>query len=141
MLAGKSRHLGDELFRYAIAGGISAGVEFLGFALCFHWLGVATVPATLLGHGSSVIVNYLLNAFWVFRQRRLKRVALELPSFAAIAGVGMAINVGIMHAAEVWLAWTGIWAKVPASACVALWAFAAKRFFLFPVPKPETPAC
>lgn len=137
MIRGKSRHLGDELMRYAIAGGISAAVEFGGFALAYHLFGLATVPATVAGHGVSILVNYLLNAFWVFRHRRVTRVALELPTFIAIALVGMAINIGVMVGLESGLALTGVVAKVPASACVALWAFTAKRLLLFPVPKPE----
>lgn len=136
VLVGRSRHLGDEAVRYAIAGGISAAVEFAGFASFHHGLGWSTVAATIGGHGGSILVNYVLNAFWVFRYRRHPRIALELPCFLAIAGIGMGINVGVMHLAERSLDLTGMMAKVPASFLVAVWAVAAKRLWLFARPRP-----
>lgn len=122
--------------RYAIAGGISAAVEFAGFASLHYGLGWSTVAATIGGHGGSILINYVLNAFWVFRYRRHPRIALELPCFLAIAGIGMALNVGAMQIAERSLGLTGMMAKVPASILVALWAVAAKRLWLFANPRP-----
>ncbi len=136
MLSGRSRHLGDEAVRYLIAGAISAAVEFGGFLALHSGLGWSTVSATLGGHGTSIVVNYLLSAFWVFRYRRHPHLAIELPCFLAIAGVGLGINVAVMYGAEQWLQLTGLAAKVPASALVALWAVAAKRLWLFARPHP-----
>lgn len=137
MLKGQSRHLGDEMVRYAIAGAISAVVENSGFALWYYVAELGTVPSTLLGHAVAIMVNYVLNAFWVFRYRRVTKVSHEFAWFLAIALVGMGVNVTVMQVAEQWLDLTGIWAKVPASACVAGWALGAKKFWLFTQPAHE----
>lgn len=139
MLSGRSRHLGDEAVRYLIAGAISAAVEFGGFFALHSGLAWSTVTATIGGHGASILVNYLLSAFWVFRFRRHPRMAIELPCFLAIAAVGLGINVAVMYGAERWLNLTGLAAKVPASVLVALWAVAAKRLWLFARPSQLNP--
>ena len=80
-----------EMIRFVAAGAFSFAVELATLILLRQKLGLDTLAATPIAFAVSVIVNYLLCAFWVFKaakqQNRNSRIAFFLTS-----AVGLLLN-------------------------------------------------
>ena len=84
-----------EILRFVIAGGAGFAVEIGALILLKEKLGMDTLIATPIAFTLSVIVNYLICVFWVFRgareQNRKNQIAFFLTSV-----VGLALNEVLM---------------------------------------------
>jgi putative flippase GtrA len=134
-LRGRPRHAVDEVIRYLLSGAVSAAIDIGGYTLLFRWVGMASLSAAITAQGASILVNYVLNAFWVFRWRRHADIRIELPLFLAVALVGLGIGALVMMVFASYLDLRDERAKVCASAAVACWCFLAKKMWLFAQPK------
>jgi putative flippase GtrA len=94
----------------------------------FSWWYLAAATASF---SVGLLLGYALSVTLVFKYRRLKDQRLEFASFAAIGGVGVAINAAAMALGVKYLGLHYLVAKCGAAGFTFLWNFAARRQFLF----------
>jgi len=131
-----------EVFRFAVAGALSFGVEFVALVLLREKVGLDTLVATPLAFLLSVVVNYLLCVRWVFagagRQSGWSRSGFLLSS-----AVGLLLNEGLMLLFRLLLGEEGVLCtvfsfpvtmymlnKVLATLLVMVWNYFTKRWIL-----------
>ena len=84
-----------EILRFVIAGGAGFAVEIGALILLKEKLGMDTLIATPIAFTISVIVNYLICVFWVFRGAREQNRKNQIAFFLTSA-VGLALNEVLM---------------------------------------------
>ena len=90
-----SRERIREILRFVIAGGAGFAVEIGALILLKEKLGMDTLIATPIAFTISVIVNYLICVFWVFRGAREQNRKNQIAFFLTSA-VGLALNEVLM---------------------------------------------
>ncbi len=84
-----------EIIRFAFAGAAGFAVELVLLILLKEKAGWDTLLATPVAFTVSVIVNYLLCAFWVFKGARKQSRKSQIAFFITSA-MGLALNEGCM---------------------------------------------
>lgn len=117
--------------RYVLASGcalfVDMGVLWV-LVQYFSWWYLAAATASFL---CGMVVVYLLSITMVFDHRRLSDQRIEFLSFAAIGGVGLAINAGVIFIAVRYVGLHYLVAKCIAAAFTFAFNFFARRQFLF----------
>lgn len=90
-----SRERIREILRFVIAGGAGFAVEIGALILLKEKLGMDTLIATPIAFTISVIVNYLICVFWVFRGAREQNRKNQIAFFLTSA-VGLVLNEVLM---------------------------------------------
>jgi putative flippase GtrA len=85
-----------RLFRYAVAGGLSALTHLGVLAFLVEAMSVRPVVASAIGFLLSILVSYTLQRSWVFDSSTPMWVSL--PRFLAVIAVGFALNAAVMIA-------------------------------------------
>ena len=120
-----------EAFRYFLVSGfaflVDIGVLWI-LVQYFSWWYLAAATASFL---SGIIVGYVLSIRMVFNYRRLKDRRIEFLSFAAIGGVGLAINAAVIFAAVKYFGVYYLVAKCVAAGFTFVFNFFARRQMLF----------
>ena len=94
----------------------------------FDWWYLAAATTSFL---VGLLFAYALSVTLVFKYRRLRDPRLEFTGFAAIGGVGVAINAAAMALGVRCLGLHYLVAKCGAAGFTFLWNFAARRQLLF----------
>lgn len=94
----------------------------------FSWWYLAAATTSFL---SGIVVAYVLSITMVFDHRRLNDQRVEFLSFAAIGGVGLAINAGVIFMAVGYFGVHYLSAKCIAAGFTFAFNFFARRQFLF----------
>src|ERR1051325_8714029 len=55
------------LFAYMASGALTTISDYLTFTICFSYLNIGLLPATVIAYMFGLVVSFLLNRFWVFR--------------------------------------------------------------------------
>lgn len=118
-----------EVLRFLLAGGSCLLLE-LGLLYGFtEWAGMHYLYSAALAFSVSVLVNYWICRYWVFRgagKMSLKSVTV----FAGSSVAGLGINQLCMWALVDILGVYYMLAKIVAAAVVTVWNFVLKRFAL-----------
>ena len=137
-----SRERIREILRFVIAGGAGFAVEIGALILLKEKLGMDTLIATPIAFTISVIVNYLICVFWVFRGAREQNRKNQIAFFLTSA-VGLALNEVLMLLFRV--AWGEekvlftvfsfavslyVLNKILATGLVMIWNYFTKRYIL-----------
>lgn len=132
-----------EFFRSLFVGGVAFVADFGVLTLLKEVFLLGTAGAATLGFCVGVVVNYLMSAFWAFKQSNVKNAALRFIVFVAIAAVGLFINNAIIDLFDVTLAernFFGIFfapryyymlGKIVATVVVFFWNFFSRKLLLF----------
>jgi putative flippase GtrA len=117
--------------RYIIASGfaffVDIGVLWV-LVRYFSWWYLAAATASFL---SGIVVGYVLSIRMVFSYRRLKNQRIEFLSFAAIGGIGLAINAAVIFLAVKYFGVYYLVAKCIAAGFTFAFNFFARRQLLF----------
>jgi putative flippase GtrA len=120
-----------EAFRYCLVSGfaflVDIGVLWI-LVQYFSWWYLAAATASFL---SGIVLGYVLSIRMVFNYRRLKDQRIEFLSFAAIGGVGLAINAAVMFAAVKYFGFYYLLAKCVAAGFTFMFNFFVRRQMLF----------
>jgi putative flippase GtrA len=120
-----------EAFRYCLVSGfaflVDIGVLWI-LVQYFSWWYLAAATASFL---SGIVLGYLLSIRMVFNYRRLKDQRIEFLSFAAIGGIGLAINAAVMFAAVKYFGIYYLLAKCVAAGFTFMFNFFVRRQMLF----------
>ena len=128
-----------QFFRYLFVGGFAFIVDFvLSYALfrfAFHEQKEYAIITNSVSFLASLVTNYLLSTFWIFKTSKVENKLVEFISFAAIGVVGLLITMGITELFKVWLGDTTslfqIIAKLVSTAVSFLWNFFARKILLY----------
>lgn len=115
-----------EIIRFGLTGGICFVVDYATMVLLKEILGVHYLVATGIGFIVSVILNYYMCVFWVFRgiDRPDKKA---VSAFFVVSVVGFVLNEFFMW---FFVDITGIHytlSKIVTAALVLIWNYVAKR--------------
>jgi putative flippase GtrA len=120
-----------EAFRYCLVAGfaflVDIGVLWI-LVQYFSWWYLAAATASFL---SGIVIGYALSIRMVFSYRRLKDQRIEFLSFAAIGGVGLAINAAVIFVAVKYFGVYYLLAKCVAAGFTFMFNFFARRQMLF----------
>jgi putative flippase GtrA len=120
-----------EAFRYCLVSGFAFLVDIGVLWILVHyfsWWYLAAATASFL---SGIVLGYVLSIRMVFNYRRLKDQRIEFLSFAAIGGVGLAINAAVMFAAVKYFGIYYLLAKCVAAGFTFMFNFFVRRQMLF----------
>ena len=121
---------GLEATRFALVGAVNTTVDVALFSLLFYVFGWPLLVANAGAFVVAVMVSFLLNKTWTFRdQSRGARAARRALSFVAVAVIGLGIA-----SVTIWLAALvvpPIFAKLAAVGATFLWNYTASRRFVF----------
>lgn len=121
--------LAHQFGRFLLVGGVATATHYCVLVLAVELFDTRPVFASGVGFLAGAIVNYLLNRHFTFRSDALHSAAL--PRFFVIAGVGLALNQGLMHVLSTRLGWPYLLAQVVATGLVLLWNFAGNSLWTF----------
>jgi putative flippase GtrA len=120
-----------EAFRYFLVSGfaflLDIGVLWI-LVQYFSWWYLAAATVSFL---SGIVLGYVLSIRMVFSYRRLKDQRIEFLSFAAIGGVGLAINAAVMFVAVKYFGIYYLLAKFVAAGFTFMFNFFVRRQMLF----------
>ena len=117
-----------EIFRFLIAGGGCFAFELLVLYLLTEFVGFNYLMSAAISFTLSVIINYILCAYWVFETK--KRSLNTTIIFIATSVIGLGINQLCMW---IFVEFFGIYymiAKIFATVIVTIWNFITKRLAL-----------
>ena len=119
-----------ELFKFCVAGGVGFLVEFSLFYLLATLWGVHYLIANAIAFTLSVVINYLICAFWVFPGAN-RESKLAMAAFLVTSLIGLGLNellmlffvgaLGMQSDAQM------MFAKVMTAILVMIWNYFSKR--------------
>lgn len=110
-----------EFIRFAIIGGVSAGVYFVG--LYFLLGAFSLVVSAVAAYASAMVVNYLCQRAWTFKSDRRHDEAL--PRYLVVQLGGMALNAGTLEFFT-----TQVEAQIAVGQAIALCVIAAWSYLM-----------
>lgn len=119
-----------QLFRFAIAGVIGAGLEVTLFILMVDYMEVYYLTANFIAISMAIAVNYLISQKWVFEGGRYTR-GIEFTVFVAVSAVALFLNQMLMWIMVDSMEMDVKFSKLLAIGIVAAYNFVAKKFLVF----------
>ena len=118
----------QEIFRFAIAGGSCFILELAVLYSLTEFAGINYLTSAMFAFIASVIVNYIMCAYWVFPAR--KRSLIKTIIFASTSVAGLGINQLCMWTFVELVGLHYMLAKIAAACIVTIWNFITKRMVL-----------
>jgi putative flippase GtrA len=121
-----------QLARFVLVGLVTNAVYLAVLALCQYVLGTVLWLGAALAYVVSAVFNYMAHRQFTFRSGAGHLDAL--PRYAAVQGVGLAINSGMLAVLVTRLGWNFALVQVLALIAVTTWSYVAQRIWVFAVP-------
>lgn len=87
-----------RFIEYVITGGAYFWSGYLAFAVCDKWLGLSLWWSKLIANLIGVTVNFILERWWVFRSKKVKRQLTQVTwRYILITGINFVIDYGIVR--------------------------------------------
>ena len=119
-----------EAIKYLIVGGICTVLDFLLLFVLKDNLHINYILAATISFSASVILNYFLCTFWIFKTRVLKSRKSEFLVYIMISMIGLFINISLIWLFTELLRITVLFSKALGTPVVLLWNFLARKFLL-----------
>ena len=121
-----------EIFRFGVAGVLSAIVDMGIFAFLCKGMGVHYLIATNISFLFALSANYALSVMWVFKRRKMSnKAAQEMIVFSALSTFGILINMFFMWFFTGKLKFDPIYSKLIAIGLGSLYGYLSKKVLLF----------
>lgn len=120
-----------KIVRYALVGGVAAGVDFALFALFAGLLGLNYLWVAAGSFLVATAVNYLLSVRHVFVSGVRFRRETEIAMVFLVSGVGLLLNQVFLWLCVETLGLGLLVSKILATGSVFLWNFGARNYFVF----------
>lgn len=124
--AGDGAGRGGEVIRFTIAGGLGFVIDYGLMILLKETFGMHYLLATTLSFIVSVVVNYLLCAYWVFQGTDTKSGGVKL-AFIVTSGIGLGLNALFMYLFVDVMHINYMIAKIISVILVMIWNYFSKR--------------
>ena len=137
LLQGESRKELTRFIKFAIVGSIGAVVDFGVLNLAHKVFGLPLVVSNTLSFSLAVLSNFTWNRLWTFPESRTRPIRFQLPQFALVNVIGLAINnlilVGLQALFSHYIPdpWDYNLAKAVAIVIVLFWNFGANRLWTY----------
>ncbi len=118
-----------QFLAYLGVGMVGTGGHYLVLVALVKGLGTDPVLATTVGFTVGAVINYYANYHLTFRSRRGH--GGTMPRFFAVAGVGAAVNAGVMAGCHRGLGLHYLLSQVLATGTVVVLTYLANRFWTF----------
>jgi putative flippase GtrA len=125
-----------EFRSYVLAGGASLACEYGLFVLFYYGLGFAIVPANVGAFGIGLLLNFVLNRNWTFRQARSSPTHRQLALYLLAAGFNVAVSTELLVASNHIGVAPGLTKPVIVGA-FAVWNYFVVRRFVFGAARPR----
>lgn len=141
-LLGKSLRNGDsvkklfeQIVKFGIVGAIAFVIDFAVLFILVEYFSMDSIAAATISFIVSVIFNYLASMKYVFVGRTDQSKKMQFIIFVVLSAIGLLINDGIMHLANLILAgiipdFYYMISKVFATGVVMVWNFISRKIFL-----------
>lgn len=120
-----------QFLRFGVAGAVCFIIDYGLFLILFRLFDIYYILAATVSFGLSILLNWAINAHWVFDGSKISRKSVELIMFITIAAIGAGINLAVLWAGVEVFAIRAEISKLVASAAVALWNFSLRKRFLY----------
>lgn len=128
---------GQVIVRYLISGAMAATVDLLTLYLLTSGLGVWYLPSSVAAFCVALVVSFVLQKFWTFRNRSRRRFYSQATTYFLIALTNLGINTLIIYFLVDFLKLFYLLGQVIAGLVVAMWSFFSYRHLVFFEPKYE----
>jgi len=91
-LYGRFRDLIHETARFSVVGTFSFMVTIASSSVLHVWAGIGPLTSTVVGMVVGTVISYAGNRCWTFRHRQHTAIRREGIRYAALYGVGMAVQ-------------------------------------------------
>jgi len=125
----KARSLAGEALRFLAVGAAATALQYAILIALVRWAGWDAVPASTLGFGVSMWLNYALNRRYTFASDRPH--AQALPRFVATALCGLGLTALGMYILASVMRVDYLVAQVIVTVAVTAWNFALNRWWSF----------
>ncbi|PWH20709.1 MAG: hypothetical protein DDG58_01430 [Ardenticatenia bacterium] len=126
-----------RFIKFAMVGSIGAVVDFSVLNLAHKAFGLPLVVSNTLSFSLAVLSNFTWNRLWTFPESRTRPIRSQLPQFALVNVIGLAINnlilVGLHALFSRYIPdpWDYNLAKAIAIVIVLFWNFGANRLWTY----------
>ena len=117
-----------EAFKYLFVGGICTILDFLLLFILKDYLSINYVIASIISFSSSVILNYFLCTFWIFKTRIIKNRYGEFMVYVIISLVGLFLNTGLIWFFTEIFGIFVLLSKVLGTPIVLVWNFLGRKY-------------
>lgn len=117
-----------QIATFAVVGAIATAIHYGVLIVLVEFGHTKPVTATTIGYCVGIVASFTLNRRFTFQSTQ--PVALSFAKFAALYGIGMALNASIVAA----LTSLGVYyllAQLAATALVLVWNFLGARYVVF----------
>jgi len=121
----------NQIFRFAIVGGITAGIDYLVLFILVEYFSLNYLIATAIGFFIGSTLNYILSLLFVFEGGRFKTKFAEFSVFIIFTALGLALNHLIMWFGVDILESNYLFIKIVSLILVTLFNFLTKKFLVF----------
>lgn len=84
-----------QFLRFCVVGGAGFVTDAGVLWICVHALAINPLSARCVSFALALLVTFLLNKTWAFRDRARRRDKTSLPTYVAVQGVGFLCNYAI----------------------------------------------
>lgn len=137
------RKLFEQIFKFAIVGGISFVIDFVVYTIMCNALHIHYIIAGIFGFTISVVANYILSMRFVFVSKEDMPKDKEFIIFVVLSLLGLLLNsvmlylcIDVVYMHCLWLyqhlsiEWMNMVAKVIATGVVMVYNFVTRKIFL-----------
>jgi putative flippase GtrA len=121
-----------QIARFVLVGLVTNAVYLAALAVCQFALGTMLWMGAALAYVASAVFNYMAHRRFTFRSGAGHLDAL--PRYAAVQGVGLAINSVMLAVLVTRLGWHFALVQVLSLIAVTAWSYAAQRIWVFAPP-------
>lgn len=122
-----------QIARFVLVGLVTNAVYLAALAVCQYALGTVLWLGAALAYVASAVFNYMAHRQFTFRSGAGHIDAL--PRYAAVQGVGLAINSGLLAVLVTRFQWNFALVQVLALIAVTAWSYVAQRVWVFAAPR------
>jgi putative flippase GtrA len=123
-----------ELVPFTIAGLIATGVNYGTLYLFLGVIGLAAIIAVSAAFVLSTGTNFVLQKFWTYGEKSLRRLPNQLLLFAAASLLGLVVNDAMFWMFHDITRLGVVFAEIPTTAAVSAVGFLASRYIFTPRP-------
>lgn len=120
-----------QLLRYGLVGGVAFVVDYGLLYVLTEFCSIDYLWSACFSFIAGLVVNYLLSNLIVFNSHRVDNRIVEFLIFAAIGGIGLALNEGIMYICTQGVGFHYMLSKIVSTVVVFFWNFFARKYALF----------
>jgi putative flippase GtrA len=124
-------NIANQFLRYVFVGAAAFLVDFATLILLTEVFHLHYLLSGIISFVLGLVINYLLSVSWVFNQRALKNMWLEIFIFSFVGAVGLALNTFFLWFLTENISLHYALSKVIATMVVFLWNFFVRKFVLF----------